>query len=138
MLNSNYIIYFVKEYFAIIFYLLIIFNIVIRVIVTKKNKKKKKKKKSRKGGGILGDILYILLCIITFGWSCNFWRERRERRETKNYFKKNVLPEIPNRYLEILLGVDEKGEWFGHTSSKDSRLADPSSIFHPDFETTFN
>ena len=73
MLNSNYIIYFIKEYFAIIFYLLIIFNIVIRVIVTKKNKKKKKKKKSRKGGGILGDILYVLLCIITFGWSCNFW-----------------------------------------------------------------
>jgi hypothetical protein len=141
MLNSNYIIYFVKEYFAIIFYLLIIFNIVIRVIVTKKNKKKKKKKKSRKGGGILGDILYILLCIITFGWSCNFWgerRERRERSETKNYFKKNVLSEIPNRALEILIGVDENGEWRGHTSSKKYRLAVPSSIYHPDFETTFN
>tara|TARA_R110001592_G_scaffold158951_4_gene390147 strand:+ start:5007 stop:5408 length:402 start_codon:yes stop_codon:yes gene_type:complete len=62
------IIHFVKEYFAIIFYILIIFNIVIRVIVTKKNKKKKKK--SRKGGGI-GDVL---LCIITFGWSCGLWQ----------------------------------------------------------------
>ena len=67
------IIYFVKEYFAIICYLLIIFNIVIRVIVTKKSKKKKKKKKSRKGGGILGDIWRVLLCIITFGLSCGFW-----------------------------------------------------------------
>tara|TARA_R110001592_G_scaffold158951_5_gene390150 strand:+ start:225 stop:530 length:306 start_codon:yes stop_codon:yes gene_type:complete len=67
------IIYFVKEYFAIIFYILIIFNIVIRVIVTKKSKKKK----SRKGGGILGDIWYVLLCIITFGWSCGFWYKKQ-------------------------------------------------------------
>jgi hypothetical protein len=73
MIDSNNIIYFIKEYFAIIFYLLIIFNIVIRVIVTKKSKKKSKKKKSRKGGGILGDIWYVFLCIITFGMSCEFW-----------------------------------------------------------------
>jgi len=66
------IIYFVKEYFAIIFYILIIFNIVIRVIVTKKIKKKKNK--SRKGGGSLSDIWHVLLCIITFGLSCNFWQ----------------------------------------------------------------
>ena len=69
MFDSNNIIYFVKEYFAIIFYLLIIFNIVIKVIVTKKSKKKK----SRKGGGSLSDIWHVLLCIITFGWSCGFW-----------------------------------------------------------------
>lgn len=69
MIDSNNIIYFVKEYFAIIFYLLIIFNIVIKVIVTKKSKKKK----SRKGGGSLSDIWHVLLCIITFGWSCGFW-----------------------------------------------------------------
>ena len=69
MIDSNNIIYFVKEYFAIIFYLLIIFNIVISVIVTKKSKKKK----SRKGGGSLSDIWHVLLCIITFGWSCEFW-----------------------------------------------------------------
>ena len=71
------IIYFVKEYFAIIFYLFIISNIVIRVIITKKSKKKKKKKKSRKGGGI-GDVLLgigdVLLCIITFGLSCGIWK----------------------------------------------------------------
>ena len=73
MIDSNNIIYFVKEYFAIIFYLLIIFNIVIKVIVTKKSKKKSKKKKSSKGGGVLGDIGYVLLCIITFGMSCEFW-----------------------------------------------------------------
>ena len=72
MIDSNYTIHFIKKYFVIIFYLLIIFNIVIRVIVTKKSKKKKKK--SRKGGGILGDIGYVLLCIITFGWSCGFWQ----------------------------------------------------------------
>tara|TARA_B000000475_G_C15999955_1_gene448532 strand:- start:2084 stop:2395 length:312 start_codon:yes stop_codon:yes gene_type:complete len=69
MIDSNNIIYFVKEYFAIIFYLLIIFNIVIKVIVTKKSKKKK----YRKGGGSLSDIWHVLLCIITFGWSCGFW-----------------------------------------------------------------
>ena len=73
MIESNNIIYFIKEYFAIIFYLLIIFNIVIRVIVTKKSKKKSKEKKSRKGGAILGDIWYVFLCIITFGMSCEFW-----------------------------------------------------------------
>ena len=73
MQYSNYIIHFIKEYFAIIFYLFIISNIVIRVIITKKSKKKKKKKKSRKGGGILGGIWYVLLCIITFGWSCGIW-----------------------------------------------------------------
>ena len=73
MIDSNNIIYFVKEYFAIIFYILIIFNIVSRVILKKKNKKKSKKKKSIKGGGILGDIWYVLLCIITFGLSCDFW-----------------------------------------------------------------
>ena len=73
MIDSNNIIYFVKEYFAIIFYILIIFNIVSRVILKKKNKKKSKKKKSSKGGGILGDIWYVLLCIITFGLSCDFW-----------------------------------------------------------------
>jgi len=76
MIDSNNIIYFVKEYFAIIFYLLIIFNIVIRVIVTKKSKKKK----SRKGGGILSDIWYVLLCIITFGWSCGFWDKKSASR----------------------------------------------------------
>ena len=76
MSDSNYIIHFIKEYFAIIFYLFIISNIVIRVIITKKSKKKKKKKKSRRGGGI-GDVLLgigdVLLCIITFGWSCGIW-----------------------------------------------------------------
>ena len=92
------IIYFAKEYFAIIFYLLIIFNIVIRVIVTKK--KKKKKNKSRKGGGILSDIWYVLLCIITFGWSCGFWDKKSASRPRLGEYN----PEYP------WLGTNQQAE----------------------------
>ena len=101
------IIYFVKEYFAIIFYILIIFNIVIRVIVTKKSKKKK----SRKGGGILGDIWYVLLCIITFGWSCGFWNAKAKDPQAVKKLGKTVYNKLeihsktsPHRLLVTLLG----------------------------------
>jgi len=68
---------FIKEYLTGIFYLLVIGNIIIKIIQLKRKRKRKRKrkKKSRKGGGILGDIWYILLCIITFGLSCNFWKK---------------------------------------------------------------
>jgi len=109
MIDSNNIIYFIKEYFAIIFYLFIISKIVFRVIQRKRKRKRKRKKKSRKGGGILMDIWRVLLCIITFGLSCNFWKKS------------------PNRYYR-----------FGSSDSDDSYDSDDSSdsdIYYSDEET---
>ena len=112
MIDSNNIIYFVKEYFSIIFYLLIIFNIVIRVIVTKKGKKKKKKKKSHKGGGKIfkyfTDFLKIIGCIITFGWFwCEYWDDKVE--EIKEVLRMTPSPE--------------------YTVDEDPDVYDPSELF---------
>ena len=55
MIDSNYIIYFIKEYFALVFFVVIIFNIILRTMVNKKvNKKGKRGHKG--GGGLLSTI----------------------------------------------------------------------------------
>jgi hypothetical protein len=55
MIDSNYIIYLIKEYFALVFFVVIIFNIILRTMVNKKvNKKGKRGHKG--GGGLLSTI----------------------------------------------------------------------------------
>ena len=102
MQYSNYIIHFIKEYFAIIFYLFIISNIVIRVIITKKSKKKKKK--SRKGGGniyeIFRDFLKIIWCIITFGYGKGCFQDKVE------------IPTVKQLWYETEAGDDFGGYLF--------------------------
>tara|TARA_B110000444_G_scaffold81794_1_gene77319 strand:- start:510 stop:737 length:228 start_codon:yes stop_codon:yes gene_type:complete len=54
MIDSNYIIYLIKEYFALVFFVVIIFNIILRTMV--KKKVNKKGKRGHKGGGLLSTI----------------------------------------------------------------------------------
>ena len=54
MIDSNYIIYLIKEYFALVFFVVIIFNIILRTIVSKKVNKKGKL--GHKGGSLLANI----------------------------------------------------------------------------------
>jgi len=77
------IVYYIKEYFAVIFYFLVIFNVIISVIYSKSKKsskkkskkgstKKSKKRRNRKGGGFqtFSQIFKIILCFLTFGVYC--------------------------------------------------------------------
>ena len=102
--NSNYIIYLVKEYAALIFYFIVICNIIFRVIQSKKSKKRKRKGKTRKGGGVydfVKGILLILQCIVSFGIVCNTqWFEAIDELPTPR--------ELLNPYFENSPGVETK------------------------------
>lgn len=77
------IVYYIKEYFAVMFYFLVIFNVIISVIYSKSKKssnkkskksstKKRTKRRNRKGGSLrtFWSLLKIILCFLTFGLYC--------------------------------------------------------------------
>jgi len=77
------IVYYIKEYFAVMFYFLVIFNVITSVIYSKSKKssnkkskksstKKRTKRRNRKGGSLrtFWSLLKIILCFLTFGLYC--------------------------------------------------------------------
>ena len=77
------IVYYIKEYFAVMFYFLVIFNVITSVIYSKSKKssnkkskksstKKRTKRRNRKGGGLRWflSLAKLILCFLTFGLYC--------------------------------------------------------------------
>jgi len=140
MIDSNNIIYFIKEYFAIIFYLFIISKIVFRVIQRKRKRKRKRKKKSRKGGGILMDIWSVLLCIITFGLSCNFWKkffkvdnDDYDSSDSDSYdseeFEKYISPKMNKMLKQVDKINKERDEFFNKYLQPEVKPIDSYGFF---------
>jgi len=114
MINKEYITYFIKEYLAIIFYVIVIFNILFKVILTKSNKRRKKKRRKKKGGYNVLDffvnIFYTLICLITFGLSCGFWKENEIKDPLTDFLTTFGIEVDKQENMESLLSPWEGDE----------------------------